>query len=140
MFNYIKHTPATPKRNDQIVNEIQEHRNEEQIKSIPKRVNEEKLKKLAKTPQKNNSSRPGHNRSYSYLQKYKIMKACLDYIETKQQGVTIVSLCESLSNRNDVKYSTVREWFYQVKKDNSIVEKAANKCSNQNYAMKKGYK
>jgi len=50
MFNYIKHAPATSKRNDQIVNEIQEHRNEEQqIKSNPKQVNEEKLKKLAKT-------------------------------------------------------------------------------------------
>jgi len=33
MFNYITHIPATPKRNDQIVNEIQEHRNEEQQKN-----------------------------------------------------------------------------------------------------------
>ena len=68
------------------------------------------------------------------------MKGIEEYLsELGHKDKTIVRFCEDLGKKHDVKPQTVREWFYQVKNDPGLVNKAANMCTNQVYASRKGH-
>lgn len=102
---------------------------------------ERKVKKSVQTKksQDNTTNRPDHNLSYTYKQKYDVMKGILDYLNGYDAERTTVKLCEELGQKNSVKYQTCREWYYQVKKDRTIVAKIAELCSNERYAQEKGH-
>jgi len=144
LFNYIQKSQKVFNEECRTIPEESNPRsaNKDKLEEQTQRkvkVDQNKLDRILKPTQNKSNSRSDHNQSYSFLQKFKVMKACIEYIKTEKKDSTIVTLCENLSKKFDVKYSTVREWFYQVKKDPSIVDKVANFCSNQNYAMVKGH-
>lgn len=84
------------------------------------------------------SNRPDHNATYTYQQKYDTMKGILDYLAIEGPKDKIIKLCEDLGKKNNVKPKTVNQWFYQLKKDPSIIHTVGSFCFSKRSAQSKG--
>lgn len=145
MFTYVR--PATinravPSSNRMdIENEPSSEQEPMQILSSKDKNPPSPKKKVWQRSEKHNkdTGRSQRNSSHTYETKYMVKKKLLDYIELKDDKTPVVKLCNDLGTQYNVKGQTVREWYYQVLKDRTVVDQAAEYCSNKLYANKKGH-